>query len=175
MQTPYGEVEDLVVAAAPALVRLPGPGTPVFLALFAGKRGRVAILTPERRVVHRPAAEVRDALCREVEGPRAGEVEQLLAEAGLRGRRRLRCARALLRQLLVNKRVGGCWLLRPAGAAGLGSQARETRLPAPALHPSLRSRRQLRPVGPLVVVAGVTVAHTVGWPPVGWRPGCSCW
>ncbi len=129
VQTPYGEVEDLVAAAAPALVRLPGPGTPVFLALFAGKRGRVAILTPERRVVRRPAAEIRAALCREVEGPIAGEVEQFLAEAGLRGRRRPWVRRVLFRQLLVNTRVGGCWLLRPAGAAGLGSQARETRLP----------------------------------------------
>ena len=129
VQTPYGEVEDLVAAAAPALVRLPGPGTPVFLALFAGKHGRVSILTPERRMVRRPAAEVRDALCREVERPRAGEVEQLLADAGLRGRRRPRVRRVLFRQLLVNTRMGGCWLLRPAGAAGLGSQARETRLP----------------------------------------------
>src|SRR5262249_13534720 len=29
----------------------------------------------------------------------------------------------------AHARVGGCWLLRPAGAAGLGTQARETRLP----------------------------------------------
>ena len=56
-------------------------------------------------------------------------MDQLLAEAELHRRRRPRVRRALFRQLLVNKRVGGCWLLRPAGAAGLGSQAREARLP----------------------------------------------
>ena len=128
VQTPYGEVEDLVASAAPAIVRLPCPGPPVFLTLFAGKRGRVGILTPDRRVVHRPVAEVRDALCREVEGAHAGEVDQLLADAELPGRRRPRVRQALFRQLLVNKFVVGCWLLRPGGAAGLGSQVREARL-----------------------------------------------
>jgi ATP-binding cassette subfamily B protein len=129
VQTPYGEVEDLVTNGGPALLRLPGPGTPRFVVLLASRRGRVALLTPGRLVVRRPAREIRDALCRAVEAPREGEVDQLLAATGLRGRRRQQVRQALLRQLLVNARVGDGWLLRPTGAADLASQARETRLP----------------------------------------------
>src|SRR5262249_39603334 len=57
------------------------------------------------------------------------EIDGILAGAGVRGRHRQRARQALLRELLAARRVGGCWLLRPAGAAGLLAQAREAGLP----------------------------------------------
>jgi ATP-binding cassette subfamily B protein len=68
--------------------------------------------------VHRRSLEaVRAALCQHLEAPLQDEVERLLDEAGIAGRRRTRVRAALLRQRLSTARLRGCWLLRfPADA-----------------------------------------------------------
>jgi ATP-binding cassette subfamily B protein len=126
VEAPHAEVEPLLRAAAPALLRLPGGSV---LAVLAGDRRHVTVLTPDHVPAHLPLAAVRDALCREAEGPAGEEVARILDRAGLRDRRAARARQAMLRQLLGRARVGGCWLLRPAASGGLAAQAREARLP----------------------------------------------
>ena len=58
----------------------------------------------------------------------ANEVDDTLRNVALEGRRRERARRALLRELLSERRIGGCWLIRPAGGAALKAHAREFRL-----------------------------------------------
>jgi ATP-binding cassette subfamily B protein len=128
VEVPHAEVGLLLRGAAPALLRLPGPGSG-FLALLAGDRRHVTVLTPGHVPARVPPAAVRDALCREAEGPVGEEVAQVLHRAGLRGRRADGARQAVLHQLLGRTRVGGCWLLRPAASGGLPAQAREARLP----------------------------------------------
>jgi ATP-binding cassette subfamily B protein len=128
VEAPYAEVGPLLRGAGPALVRLPG-SPPRFLALLAGGRGRAAVLTPGQAVERIDPESVRVALCREVEAPVAGTVERLLNDGEVRGRRRRRARQALLDNLLAERRVGGCWVLRPAGAAGFAVQAGVARLP----------------------------------------------
>jgi ATP-binding cassette subfamily B protein len=129
VEASYGEVEQLVGRAGPALFLLRGAAEPTFLALLGGKGRRVDLLTPERGVVQVRQENVCQELCRAVEAPVADQVEGCLTQAGLRGRRRPRARAALLRQLLAPARVEGCWLLRPAGTAVLASLAREARVP----------------------------------------------
>jgi ATP-binding cassette subfamily B protein len=137
VEAPYPEVEALLRKAAPALLRLPGrdpsPAAPAaearFLALLGGGRRHVTVLTPERDVVRLDREAVRAALCGEAEAPAAGGVEQVLLQAGIPRRRWRRARAAVLQQVLVKARVGGCWLLRPAGDTGFVAQAREAGLP----------------------------------------------
>ncbi|MBI1914947.1 MAG: ABC transporter ATP-binding protein [Planctomycetes bacterium] len=132
----YPEVHALVCEAGPALLRLPpdrvlanAPTEARFLVLVGGGGRRVTLLTPGLITLRLRPEAVRAALCQVVEAPVASDVEQILAGAGVRGRHRQRARQALLRELLAARRVGGCWLLRPAGATGLLAQAREARLP----------------------------------------------
>ena len=80
VEASYTEVERLVRAAGPAMLRLPGVGAPRFLALLSGRQRRVAILGPDLvmhrlvedgvRVVHLPVAEhVHDGTGRARAGP----------------------------------------------------------------------------------------------------------
>ena len=130
MQAPYPEVGRLVGAAGPALLRIPGDDGPRFLALLGGRR-RIAALTPELRIARLAPEAIRAALCREVEAPVIGEVERVIGRVGIRGRRRRHAREVLLRERLSAELIGGCWLLRPAGWADLGTQAREARLARP--------------------------------------------
>jgi ATP-binding cassette subfamily B protein len=129
VETPHGEVRRFLAGAGPALLCLPDQAGPRFLVLLGSTRRGLALLTPELTRVYRPAGKVRAALCRDVEAPVAGEVERALGLTGVRGRRWQRAREALLGELLADSRVGGCWLLRTPGAAGLPAQAREAGLP----------------------------------------------
>jgi ATP-binding cassette subfamily B protein len=126
----YPEADRLVIAAGPALLRIPGGDGPQFLALLGGRR-RVAALTPDLRIAHLAPGAVRAALCREAEAPVIGQIERVLDRVGVRGRRRRRARAVMLRERLASESIGGCWLLRPAGWTGLGPQAREARLAPP--------------------------------------------
>jgi ATP-binding cassette subfamily B protein len=129
VEAAYPGVGAMVRTAGPALLRLPGGTGPCFLALLAGRGACVTLLTPELRPVEVPAEAVRAALCRDAAAAHSDEVERILAEAGVRKHRAGRARSALLRELLAAHRVGGCWLLRPAGTAPFTTQAREARLP----------------------------------------------
>jgi hypothetical protein len=86
VEAPYPEVDQLSAGARPALVRLPGEAEPRFLALLSGNRRWVTVLTPDLTLVRLAPASIRAALCRPVEAPVAGDVERILAAAGVRGK-----------------------------------------------------------------------------------------
>jgi ATP-binding cassette subfamily B protein len=121
----YGEVDHLVWGSGPALLRLPGQADPRFLVLQGGDRRQVALLTPQLATVRLAPAVVRTALCAEMEAPVAGAIEEVLAEAGIRGRRLGWARAAYLGEVLARKRIGDCWLIRSAGGANWRTQARE--------------------------------------------------
>jgi ATP-binding cassette subfamily B protein len=129
VDTSYAEIENLIRAAGPALLRVPGQAEDRFLLLLPGSRHRAALLSPEQEAVPVELEAVRAALCEQQEAPLAKNIEQSLAAAGVPVRRQPRARQALLRELLGEQRVGDCWLLRPSGGAPLTVQAREARLP----------------------------------------------
>jgi ATP-binding cassette subfamily B protein len=136
VETGYGEVDLLLAHVGPALLRVPGDGAPRFLALLGRGGGprrphRVVVLTPDLTLAHPETSAVRAALRRELEAPAIGEVDRILDQVGIRGRRRHRARQAILRERLAAERLGGCWLLRPAGSLGLRAQAREAGLARP--------------------------------------------
>jgi len=71
--TPYGEVEKMILAAGPALLRAPGEQN--FLAALSGGAGKVSVLAPDLTVRRVPMEAVRSLLCREHEEPLRGEVD----------------------------------------------------------------------------------------------------
>ena len=129
VEAPYAEAEWFVRGAGPSLLRLPGAGVPRFIALLSGPRRAVSVLGPDL-VVHRlcPQA-VRAARCRGLETPLPAEVDRLLTEVGVPGRRRERARQAILGERLSAERLGGCWLWRLPASAPCWQQMRQARLP----------------------------------------------
>jgi ATP-binding cassette, subfamily B, bacterial len=126
---PYPDLSLFLGRSGVALLRLPDQAEPRFLILLGDGRRRVRVLNPDLVTVWVASTTIVEALCKDVEAPRANEVERLLAEMGLTGRRRLRVRTALFRQYLATTSVGGCWLVRSPGSSSLLRQAREQGLP----------------------------------------------
>jgi len=136
VESSYAEVDQLVRGVGPALLRLPrnfDEGEPRFLALLKGGRRRISIIGPDASVRRVRLEAVRGALCYELETPRVGQIDQLLAEAGVSENRRAHARMAILREQLSPARIGGCWLLRLSPGANLWGQARHARLSRPLL------------------------------------------
>ena len=129
VDVPYAEVERLVRSAGPALLRLPGAGEPLFLALLSGRRRAVSILGPDR-LRHRLRP---DVICRalrhELEQLHMAQVDQLLGEAKVPKRRQARAREAILHERLSPVRLHDGWLLRLPPSASIWRQARQARLP----------------------------------------------
>jgi ATP-binding cassette subfamily B protein len=100
-----------------------------FLVLLAGNRKDALLLTPSLARMRLAADVLRALLCREEEDSVAGLVDEMLTEAEIPRRRRLRARRSLLDELLVSAWVGGCWLIRSAPGTGLMAQVRQAHLP----------------------------------------------
>jgi ATP-binding cassette, subfamily B, bacterial len=126
---PYAELGSFLGKSGPVLVRLPDQAEPRFLVLLGGSRRRARLLNPDLTLASVAPEMIREALCEAAEAPWAGEVERLLVAMGLSGSRRQLVRTELFRQYLSGTQVGGFWLVRSAGSAGLMTQAREAGLP----------------------------------------------
>ncbi|MGO9114649.1 MAG: ATP-binding cassette domain-containing protein [Thermoguttaceae bacterium] len=129
VEAPHAEVRRLMTGAAPALLRLPGESEPRFLVLITGNRRHVVLLSPELTAVPVRPDLIGELLCQPWEASVCGSVDRILANIRLSAKRRRRAQAALLGELLAQVHVGGCWLLRVAGTAGLTHHAREASLP----------------------------------------------
>ncbi|HEX5272710.1 MAG TPA: ABC transporter ATP-binding protein [Gemmataceae bacterium] len=127
VEAPYGEVESLLRSSGPALLRLPGR-EPLFVVLLGSAGAALRLLAPDGAAVTRPAPALRDALCAPAEAEVGAAADRVVAGLGESAARRDRARAALLRELLAGRSVGGCWLLRAGGAAGLVARAREAGL-----------------------------------------------
>ncbi len=113
-----GELEELLRKAAPAILRLAVDGEERYLLVVGTGRKRVALLAPDHRHHRVEVATLRAALARDLEGKRSADVGSILDRAGVRGRRRERARRAILREQLGAFPIEGFWLLRqPAGGS----------------------------------------------------------
>ncbi|WP_226703989.1 ABC transporter ATP-binding protein [Microbulbifer elongatus] len=108
----YREVDQLLQKSAPAILRLEFAGEEHFLAIAAGHRRQLTILTPAQGALAVPRALVAAQLVEAIEAPERARIAQLLNGVEVSDRRRARATRALLRENLAARSIEGCWLLR---------------------------------------------------------------
>jgi ATP-binding cassette subfamily B protein len=132
VESPYTQIEQLLRNAAPALLRLPGKEEG-FILLLKGKGKSRVLLAPDL-VEHRvELEELRTLLCQELEAPLKADLEKMLEQTGVGGRQRSAAMQAILRERLSHKRIGGCWMLRPAPGANFFHHLRQIHLSRHAL------------------------------------------
>lgn len=123
VEIPYPDLDRHLLALGPALLRVPSENGPRFLALLPGKRLRV--LAPDLSKQRLSLSALSSALTAALETPLLTEIGQLLDRAQVPPGQRPSAIRAILRQRLSEKRIGGIWLLRPPPSADFRGQLKQ--------------------------------------------------
>jgi ATP-binding cassette, subfamily B, bacterial len=120
----YGELEQLVMAGGPALLRLRLNDKTCFLSLLGRGRRTVSILDPQLRKRRIKASAICSAIRSKLEAPLYSELEILLGRVGIPRRKRARACKAILRERLSSAPLDGFWLLRLSPATPFARQVR---------------------------------------------------
>jgi ATP-binding cassette, subfamily B, bacterial len=137
----YAELEQVIRAIAPALIRVRAGNDVRFLALLASGTRRAILLDPNLKKRKVPAKSICSALRKPFELPLTPQLDYLLENVGVARRRRGKARQALLREQLSAITIGGFWSLR--------------------LPPGVDFFRQLRHAGVPRNTAVLAVAHAV--------------
>ena len=124
----YPALSQRLPESAPALVRVPGPGEPRFLALLSGSRGRIRLLTPHAEVQRHKPAEVAEFLTADRSASLAPSIDALFSEIDFPASRKQRIRRAILNEQLRSEDFTGIWLLRPHPSTSFALQVGHARL-----------------------------------------------
>jgi ATP-binding cassette, subfamily B, bacterial len=123
----YSETDHFLQNAGPALFRLPGSSN--FLIVLKSSHRWTSILTPGQNAARLKPEIIRRALCTVVEASVAPQVERILSETKVGGKRAHRARAALFNTLLADARIGNCWIIRSTPAAQALGQARQAGIP----------------------------------------------
>lgn len=124
------ELEKVLRSAGPFIMSLPGEGDVSFLAVVRSSRHDAFVLTPDNGIQKIGIEVLRTAVCRNLEGPVASQIDRLLHDAGVPQKRRSKARAALIGERLSNIQIGNCWMLRLPPSAGFLRQLRQTKLPS---------------------------------------------
>ncbi|WP_375754853.1 ATP-binding cassette domain-containing protein [Corallococcus exercitus] len=125
--THYGEFDQLLSSAGPALLKLPGSQTQL-LALVGRKGRQLRLLAPDRSIHLCSLEEVRSRVCADIEQMPAERVERILTQGNIGPERREQVRQQLRMELLRSFRVERCWFIRSPASAPLLRQARQAGL-----------------------------------------------
>jgi ATP-binding cassette subfamily B protein len=126
VETPYADFDRQVSAMGPALLRMRDG----FLAVCKSRsRSGVSVLAPDGKRHKVAPAAIRSALCSEMEGPVAEQIQQLLERAGVPAPKQAKAREAILRERFSAQRIRGIWLLRLPPGANFWVQLRQARVP----------------------------------------------
>ena len=137
----YVELEQVIRAIGPALIRLRVGDDVRFLALLTGGWRHAVLLDPSLRKCKVSTSVICSSLREPLELPLTPQLDHLLERVGVARRRRRKARQAILRERLSAITIGGFWALR--------------------LPPGVGFFRQLRRAGVPRDTAVLAVAHTV--------------
>ena len=120
----YAELEQVVRAIGPALIRLRVGNDVRFVALLASGWRHAVLLDPGLRKRKVSTRIVCSALREPLELPLTPQLEQLLERVGVARHRRGKALKAILRERLSAIPIGGFWVLRLPPGAGFFRQLR---------------------------------------------------
>jgi ATP-binding cassette subfamily B protein len=135
MDVQYSEVDHLVQAAGPAILRLPGSvdgDSPRLIALVRSKRGRASILAPDLRIRKLRVEALRSGLCASLESGLVPQIDRLLKETEIPDHRANRVRTAILNEQLGPTRLESGWMLRLPPGTTLWRQFRHGGVYRPA-------------------------------------------
>jgi ATP-binding cassette subfamily B protein len=114
-----GEIDELLRAAGPAVIRISDDECVMLIGL---RGGRAKVVRPDHRIVPVPPKLLHDALVTPEETPLVAETRRMVDEAGVDRSRRETVTRALVAERLRSRRLRAGWLLRIPSGRRFGAQ-----------------------------------------------------
>jgi len=135
VQTPYAEVEAMVAAVAPAILRLPSEdqSSPHFVLLLKSNSRRATLIAPDLSIHRIPSVFIRNALCAPVEAVSGQGIERLLEDIGIVEGQRAQVRNAIFREQLSAVQIQAGWMLRMSPGTSTVRQGRHARLWRPVV------------------------------------------
>ncbi|MGA1839036.1 MAG: ATP-binding cassette domain-containing protein [bacterium] len=118
MEVSYGDVETFILRSAPALIRLPGDGSPSFFALLGQKKKKALVLGKDGGIHPMEVSHIAKMLCGPMEEMLGPQIEDLLNRAEIPEKKRAGIKQELLSTHLSPVLLKGFWLLRLAPYRG---------------------------------------------------------
>jgi ABC-type multidrug transport system fused ATPase/permease subunit len=137
--SPYPELDQMILAGAPAFMRLRIEGEPRFLVLLRRGWRTITVLDPNLREHKVRPSLIASAVREKIEAPLAPELDLLLENVGVPRRKRRTARASILRERLSGIMIGGFWLVR--------------------LPPRGSFAQQLRHAGAVRYLGALTLAH----------------
>ncbi|HEY2030798.1 MAG TPA: ABC transporter ATP-binding protein [Myxococcales bacterium] len=125
----YGEVDDVVRAAAPALLTIYRDQQMSFVLLLRCERDRARVLTRDQTILEVPLEDVSEEVRHEEAVKVEPEVDALLEMSGLAQEKRAAARRAMLAARLDGLQLRQSFVLRTAPELSLWTHARRSRVP----------------------------------------------
>lgn len=109
----YPKLRDMLLDAAPAILRIESYGREGFILLTGSRGASLRVLSPDLKERWISCAEIIKAMSAGIVAAIPTDVEACVRDAGIPPRRRTRARDGILSECLREVPVGGCWLLRP--------------------------------------------------------------
>lgn len=119
VETPLGDLDYVLQAFGPALVRTELDGRPVVFAVVGRRGSGLCLIAPDLREVRVPVARLRALIAGRLEQTAADHVDRVIERAGIPAERRGIVRSAMLRERLGSVPVAGLWTLRLPPEASL--------------------------------------------------------
>ncbi len=125
----YQQLETRLANIAPAIIRVPGEEGLQFFLVLKSHRKKVTLLTPQRKTIKLPVAQLRHLLAEPLETPLTPALHTLLSEIGIPEERLYQTQQAILHEQLGTTSVTGCWILRLSPGDNFLKQVGYARIP----------------------------------------------
>lgn len=134
VEVAYREINDFIMHAAPALIRITRPdhSQPLFLALLTGG-SRVVVLTPELKTVRIAASMIANVMRQPFFAMNAVRDRAFFELVGMEGERRERVREALYQEMFGALQLSAGWILRFSPGAPMLQQVHTARLERPII------------------------------------------
>jgi ATP-binding cassette subfamily B protein len=120
----YPDLDELLLRSGPSLIRLSGDGSPRFLLLLRGTKGKATLIATDLTEHSVDLSALREVLCHDIESPVAASVDSLLDRARVTGAGRNKARAVMVRERLRQARITDCWLLQSPPGSSFWHQAR---------------------------------------------------
>jgi len=112
VESKYGNIEDMIINAGPAIIRIIKDDKPCFLVILKGGLKNVSLITSELNVLKVKVDVIKNHLCHHIETPAEISIDKILNQSDLSDIQKKTARLAMLKEKLKSEIIGGVWILR---------------------------------------------------------------
>ncbi|MFC1852079.1 ATP-binding cassette domain-containing protein [candidate division CSSED10-310 bacterium] len=128
VDTAYSDIEQFIRKASPALIRITDEKEDYYLALLSSRNHSASILGSDRKIYRTTISQIRNDLCRNLEGKYRNLIDHLMLKSEIPEKQREKVRSGLNREILGPARIHDCWILRMSPGSNFWHQLMQKRM-----------------------------------------------